>query len=354
MVYLIQYPYVIVMNIYVDTAIFCDKQILLAKNASTDLWEFPGGDSYSYEGRSLSSYKSDSEYVFGLDGLNWNYIKLLEIVETENHITFLRNASYFDCSKWDLFNWGSRPEIWVEEKKYSDLEWFPVYNLPIFLNPRVEYIKEEHPQLFEDPHMDPNYIPYAKWYTSFVLPAGTMVWHGAHKQKSDIVEDSGYLSGETWTPEDQSHKTSGGTLDEAGLLWFMTDLSPDIGFRGKGRLHAESYARGIEAKSFPEEPIIRGKVFEVSLPRDMHLISRSKKLTAREAEILDREINVDYSPVIEGDTLSSAINKLFKYKRKGYAHALPLLGYDGISGDKIAIALLLDRLDYQRTFRRFI
>jgi len=373
-----------------DIAVFCDKKILLARDVDSGLWEFPGGKVFQ-DPTDTWDAQSLFERHLGLD-LDWFRIKIFDriertIVDPESlHVTFLRETDYYDCRKWKINLEGLPSEDYDDEEdeddeddeeeapKYCDWKWFSVHQLPDYCHQQVYYVRDSRPELFRDPHLDPNYISEADWYDEFILPAGTVVWHGAHKVKAEKALEKGYLSGSTWTVEDQSNKTSAGTLDEVGLLWFFANLSPCKKIRGRGMELAEGFARGAEARRWCQNchskkeardgctscsgtgyRIIpeKGKVFEAIISRDMRIAHRhSKLLTERESMILDQDLNIEWDKIRPGDTLSSAVNKFFKYRRVGFAHVLPLLGYDGISYSEHSLALLLDHLDYTRVFRR--
>lgn len=169
--------------------------------------------------------------------------------------------------------------------------------------------------------------------STMYLPAGTKLYHGTIQPQAEQIAEQGMLRGDMWSNRQQGGKTSGGTMDEEGLIWFFLENNLDI---------AHSYARGQEAPrrvwndekgDWEEREVLPGKVFVVTLPRSVLLAERYKELSEDDAKKL-AAINKrqHYDPIVPGDKLNSAVRNLMQWSEdpKTYKDILPMLGYDGI------------------------
>ena len=116
------------------------------------------------------------------------------------------------------------------------------------------------------------------------VPANTSFYHGTPRQLGDIVRANNNVISST-SPVKSS---AGGLTTEGGLVW----VSPR-------KTTAQVYAqRGEDA----------GNLFEYKNEKPIKLINFRHILTAEEAEIVNRALNIpDYKQVQEGDDLSLAV-----------------------------------------------
>ena len=151
------------------------------------------------------------------------------------------------------------------------------------------------------------------------LRKGTILYHGTHAKWAKVIEQEGKV-------RRVDHKTSGGTLDEGGLLWFTPELHL-----------ATKYAEGMEARG---DDIRTGRVFSLKTTKPLVFIPRSYRLNQKEADALTELLGIpDYKALERGDSLNTAMNRTVNSGRKQfprYGEMLALwptvINYFGVDG----------------------
>lgn len=176
--------------------------------------------------------------------------------------------------------------------------------------------------------------------TDFItVPAGTPLYHGSIEPLASKIMEDGFLRSDTWSVLDQKGKTSGGTLDEAGLIWFSTD-----------RQDAEEFARGAEAKT--DRGSHSGRVFIYQPDKDLKLVNRYAKLNEEDAKILQAINPRPYDPIVSGSTLHSASMRMIQhsYEFKTLKDIFNILKFDGMFYEGRHYAIAADRLKISESY----
>ena len=127
------------------------------------------------------------------------------------------------------------------------------------------------------------------------IPQGTILYHGTHAEWSDIIKKEKKIKIVT-------HKTSGGTLDEGGLLWFALDFYV-----------AERFAEGVETR----KPVQKGEVFSFVTTKKMFFLNRYYKMNKEEAAAINDLLGIpDYKMVSKGDNINLAVGRAFSSSSK--------------------------------------
>jgi hypothetical protein len=179
---------------------------------------------------------------------------------------------------------------------------------------------------------------------SYTLPANTLLFHGAHETRAKEIEGAGKVL----IPRSPI-KTSGGTLDEGGLIFF--------GDKETATDYANSERDPISVQAARDRGESRnpGVVFETATDRPYKLMNKNYKLTKKEANDLNKVLGIpDYKYLTEGDTADTAAYRAVTNSRtvdryetnKGemlviWPKIFEQLGYDGFF-DKFAVALTAD------------
>lgn len=329
---------------------FCEDSVLLVKRSAEVreplTWGVPGGsvsgegsfDSEEFATENLpekvfwrGAIREAYEELGGLPAEIAPFDKVVFQSEGFTYITFFVRISKSDRQNWIMkLNWENDEAVW-----------FPLSQLPAPLHPGMQFIVSQKKELFPSTDLQVKWISDHSWRSVFVLPKGTVLWHGTPEPYLNKIEKAGFLRNDMWTRQNQEHKTSRGTLYEEGLIWLFTSVTaatePD-----KVLEEAKTYARGREL----HQPIASGGVIEVETPFDMKICYRYKKLTRSEIYKLEdllspAESYVELEPGLE---LEYAVYRLFKAKHLTYKDILPVLGYRGISFQDNQIGLLVDRL----------
>jgi len=130
----------------------------------------------------------------------------------------------------------------------------------------------------------------------FELPEGTLLYHGSPEPYASQIRKHGKL---TWG---HTHKPSGGSLNEGGLIFFTTD-----------RRIADIYARRSEIGREIEGS---GSVFVYRLSNPILVADYYMRLNQEQADILNRMIPLpDYKALREGDQLRAAAYRAHELER---------------------------------------
>ena len=138
----------------------------------------------------------------------------------------------------------------------------------------------------------------------YVLPEGTILYHGAYKSVADAIESANYLMSR---PTIKAH---GGTLDEGGLVWF--------GDEETAQNFADSRADPMAVQYDRDAGIVRepGKIFEAITDKPYKLISRYKVLSKAEADALNKAIGLpDYKELSKGDSVNLAASRADNFRK---------------------------------------
>ena len=179
---------------------------------------------------------------------------------------------------------------------------------------------------------------------SYTLPANTLLYHGAHETRAKEIEIAGKV-----LISRSPIKTSGGTLDEGGLVFFG-DKDAATGYA-----NSENDPISVQAAKERGENRKPGVVFETATDRPYRLMNKNYKLTKKEAEGLNKVLGIpDYKLLKEGDSASTAAYRAVTNSRtvdsyqtnKGemvvvWPMIFNQLGYDGYFDD-FAVALAAD------------
>jgi len=139
----------------------------------------------------------------------------------------------------------------------------------------------------------------------FTLPENTMLFHGSHETRAKEIEAAGKVLVPSYPI-----KTSGGTLDEGGLIFF--------GDQDIAQNYANSEADPISVQAAIEKGEARnpGVVFETVTDKPYRLMSRYHKLTKAEADKLNSDLGIpDYKRLKSGDSASIAAGRAFTNSR---------------------------------------
>ncbi len=174
-----------------------------------------------------------------------------------------------------------------------------------------------------------------------ILEPGTKLYHGTFYPHAEKIKNEQALRGNLWSWKEQQNKSSSGTMEEQGLIWFFPEtyidyaktwaLGPELGYEKANRI-------GLE-RGFAD----RGAVFTYIVDRPMKLIDRGKLLTNTEAAQLEAINPRKYDPITPDITLSRAMYRLIQ-GNVTYKEALPAMGYDGITYDEKQYGILADSL----------
>lgn len=172
-----------------------------------------------------------------------------------------------------------------------------------------------------------------------ILPAGTLLYHGAPQEHSSSILSTGKLKSRS------GNKTNNGLLTEGGLIWF-TPIRAD----------AEFWSTAPEAVGGGNrEP---GKVFTYRTDRDLRLLSYDKKLTKKEADLLSKALKIPaYKSLDKGDLIALAARRAFDFAEDRYGTEngemaviwpviLQTLGYDAVRHAS-GIAIPAEELEVQ-------
>lgn len=245
------------------------------------------------------------------------------------YVTFCVRIPEASKSKWKIeLNWEN-----------EDAAWFPVNHLPKNLHPGVEFVISQKPELFDIPSdLTVKWISDEDWKNVFILPRGSVLWHGSPKPYIDEIEKLGHLRNDMWSRDKQEHKTSRGVLFEEGLIWLFTSITPSLA-SANVKEEAERYARGRETY----RPTEAGGILEIETPKDYKICYRYKPLTEEEITTL-KQIK-SHAQLFPGMELDSAVYRLFMADHNlTYKEVLPLLGFDGISYKGSQIGLAVNKL----------
>lgn len=179
---------------------------------------------------------------------------------------------------------------------------------------------------------------------SYTLPENTMLFHGAHEERANEIEKSGRV-----LLSRPSIKTSGGSPDEGGLIFF--------GDKNVATKYANSEADPMAVQFARERGETRnpGVVFETATDRPYKLMNKRYILSKKEADALNKALGLpDYKRLEKGDSASLAAGRgltnsrvIDRYKTNKGEMASPwpvifrTLGYDGYYDD-FAVALTAD------------
>lgn len=133
----------------------------------------------------------------------------------------------------------------------------------------------------------------------YVLPADTLIYHGAYKERADQIEKTGGV-----LLSRPPMKVSGGLINEGGLIFF--------GGEETAKNFAESKADPITVQASIKAGIERlsGKVFETMTDRPYRLINRYYEVNAAEAEALNKALGLpDYKQLRAGSSLQTAASR---------------------------------------------
>jgi hypothetical protein len=139
----------------------------------------------------------------------------------------------------------------------------------------------------------------------FTLSENTMLFHGSHETRAKEIEAAGKVLVPSYPI-----KTSGGTLDEGGLIFF--------GDKDIAQNYANSEADPISVQAAIEKGEARnpGVVFETVTDKPYRLMSRYHKLTKAEADKLNSDLGIpDYKRLKSGDSASIAAGRAFTNSR---------------------------------------
>ena len=179
---------------------------------------------------------------------------------------------------------------------------------------------------------------------SYTLPANTLLYHGAHETRAKEIEIAGKV-----LISRSPIKTSGGNLDEGGLIFFGGKDA------ATGYANSENDLISVQAARERGESRKPGVVFETATDRPYRLMNKNYKLTKKEAEDLNKVLGIpDYKPLKEGDSASTAAYRAvtnsrtvdqYKTNKGEMVVVWPIifnqLGYDGYFDD-FAVALTAD------------
>jgi len=138
---------------------------------------------------------------------------------------------------------------------------------------------------------------------TYELPANTLLFHGAYKDRADKILDAGKVL-LTYPPL----KASSGAVYEGGLIFF--------GDKDTATQFANNEADSMSVERAREAGIERlnGTVFETATDRPYRLMSLNYKLSAKEAADLTKVLGLpDYKRVKEGDSAWQAASRANEY-----------------------------------------
>jgi hypothetical protein len=147
----------------------------------------------------------------------------------------------------------------------------------------------------------------------YVLPADTLLYHGAYKERADQIEESGGV-----LLSRPPMRASGGATNEGGLIFFGGEDAARRYAESKGDPFAVKYAQEAGIERLP------GKVFETATDRPYKLINRSYKINKKEADALTKALNIpDYKRLTKDTPLevaaTRAIDFVESYKVKNFS-----------------------------------
>jgi hypothetical protein len=137
----------------------------------------------------------------------------------------------------------------------------------------------------------------------YVLPEGTILYHGAYKSVAEAIKSANYLMSR---PAIKAH---GGSLDEGGLVWF--------GGKETAQNYADSKADPMAVQYDRDAGIIRepGQVFEAITDKPYKLISRYKVLSKAEADALNKALGLpDYKSLSKGSSVNLAASRADNFR----------------------------------------
>jgi len=138
---------------------------------------------------------------------------------------------------------------------------------------------------------------------TYILPADTLLYHGAYKERAEQIERGGNA-----LLSRPPMRVSGGATNEGGLIFF--------GGEATARKYADNIADPMAVKFAREAGVERlpGKVFETATDRPYKLINRYHMLSAAEAKTLNEALGLpEYKGLMKGDPLEIAATRAHDY-----------------------------------------
>jgi hypothetical protein len=179
----------------------------------------------------------------------------------------------------------------------------------------------------------------------FTLPENTMIFHGAHKDAAQKIKDAGRV-----LLSYPGVKSSSGTLDEGGLIFFGDEETASN--------YANQKADPMSVKAAIErgETRLPGTVFETVTDRPYRLMNRYHKLTKQQANALTEALGIpDYKRLSAGDDAELAATRAYTNSRVIKRENIPnkgemaspwpvifkTLGFDGFYDNRNVPAVVL-------------
>ena len=230
-----------------------------------------------------------------------------------------------------------QPTMWFDEKTPTS---FPIYEgvtsaLPLFLKEMKEKgIAQTAIKYGVSAYLLREFLKgddeTRKKMLALPALAGVIKFHGTPEMNVEAIQKSGGIK-----PYDAPgiKKISGGNMTEEGMVWVTGD-------EGIAKQYAEGWEHNRHRAFKNQAPVTPGAIFKTDLPDNIKLIDRGHKVTAEQAEKLNKLLP-SYKPMYEGDSLSA-----FEYRSNGrpLKDALQALGYDGMKYGEHQIAVITDHL----------
>jgi hypothetical protein len=138
----------------------------------------------------------------------------------------------------------------------------------------------------------------------YVLPADTMIYHGAYKERADQIEKTGGV-----LLSRPPMKVSGGLINEGGLIFFGGEETAKNFAESRADPTTVQYAREAGIERLP------GKVFETMTDRPYRLIRRDYEINAAEAKALNKALGLpDYKSLSAGKSLEIAASRANEFR----------------------------------------
>jgi hypothetical protein len=137
----------------------------------------------------------------------------------------------------------------------------------------------------------------------YTLPANTLLYHGAYKERADRIEEMGSV-----LLSRPPMRVSGGFTAEGDLIFFGDENTAQNFASNKADPRAVQDARDAGVERLP------GKVFETATDRPYELINRDYKMNAKEAKALTKALGLpDYKALSAGLPLEVAVTRAIDY-----------------------------------------